>query len=334
MKFLQKICFVSALAALSASTSHNSKILVAAAKNGNSDNSSRPDFKVKECREKPAQASSGSLNARVCQGALGTGDDLHALFVKPTIEIELDAKQGNRKIKFHYDPNVITHAHQDFGGRSWYGVMIGDDENVLHIIHFKGILSGVFHLDGMVYEIIMDESGELTVIETEEVDLPPHETPDDAIPVPQEAMDEESRRNRALIRTEPPRGLQEKIIVDVLIVYTRNAECKAAGLANGCTLTDTTKAKADAKCALAIEKNNVAYSNSGINAEFRLVHTSRVSYTEQGFSNGLNHLTNKNDGQLEEVHTMRDQYGADIVAMFTAEGGSCGIGWVSRFFAN
>ena len=56
MKFLQKICFVSALAALSASTSHNSKILVAAAKNGNSDNSSRPDFKVKECKEKPTQA--------------------------------------------------------------------------------------------------------------------------------------------------------------------------------------------------------------------------------------------------------------------------------------
>merc|ERR1711862_669820 len=59
---------------------------------------------------------------------------------------------------------------------------------------------------------------------------------------------------------------------DVMVVWTKRAECKNSGLSPGCTLTTQTRANMFAKINLAVDETNTAFSLSGINTELRLVH--------------------------------------------------------------
>jgi hypothetical protein len=62
---------------------------------------------------------------------------------------------------------------------------------------------------------------------------------------------------------------------------------------------------------------NMSMTNSGIyNVTFRLVHTTKVTYTESGnFSTDLTRLAGNGDGYMDNVHVLRDQYGADLVGL-------------------
>jgi hypothetical protein len=73
-------------------------------------------------------------------------------------------------------------------------------------------------------------------------------------------------------------------------------------------------------------------ANSGINnVTFRLVHTTKVSYTETGnVATDLSRLSGSNDGYMDNVHALRDQYGADIVSLIVGTSTSaCGMGYIN-----
>ena len=76
---------------------------------------------------------------------------------------------------------------------------------------------------------------------------------------------------------------------------------------------------------------NLVYANSGVNAQLRLVYGAAVNYAENGanISGDLTAIRSTSDGVLDEVHTLRTQYGADVVTLI-GEGyrtaGACGIG--------
>jgi hypothetical protein len=70
----------------------------------------------------------------------------------------------------------------------------------------------------------------------------------------------------------------------------------------------------------------------------RLVHTYlNENYTEVGeeddfeassnYQQMLNDLTYQDDGELEEVKALRQEYGADIVDLWVDVGGACGLAW-------
>jgi hypothetical protein len=60
-----------------------------------------------------------------------------------------------------------------------------------------------------------------------------------------------------------------------------------------------------------------------------LVHSSEISYTESGDSgDDLERLTYTSDGYLDDVHTWRNQYGADLVVLFTYVNDVGGIAWL------
>ena len=107
--------------------------------------------------------------------------------------------------------------------------------------------------------------------------------------------------------------------LDVMVVYTTQAKNGQGGTASMQSLIN-----------LAITETNQAYANSDITAELRLVHQAElVGYTENGnFNTELNRLTSKGDGHIDEVHTWRDQYGADLVAMLVNSTQYCGIAWL------
>jgi peptidyl-Asp metalloendopeptidase len=108
-------------------------------------------------------------------------------------------------------------------------------------------------------------------------------------------------------------------VIDVLVVYTPAAR-QAAGGTNGIlNLID-----------LSVANANTAYSNSQVPTELRLVGTAEVSYTETNdMMTDLSRLRSTSDGYLDTVHTLRDQYKADLVSLIgTGYSGACGIGYL------
>ncbi len=108
--------------------------------------------------------------------------------------------------------------------------------------------------------------------------------------------------------------------IDVMVVYTATTRAAAGGTAAMKSLID-----------LAITETNQSYQNSGINQRLRMVHSEEVAYTETGdLSDALNCITSTTDNCLDNVHTLRNTYGADLVSFWVEDGGNaCGLGWLT-----
>lgn len=109
--------------------------------------------------------------------------------------------------------------------------------------------------------------------------------------------------------------------VDVLIVYTTDAKTAWGGAAQSNSFTAT-----------AITNFNTALTNSGVtNVNINLVYTGEILYTESGNINtDLTRFYNTSDGYLDDVHALRDMYGADICSLVTATPtNTCGLGYLN-----
>ena len=101
-----------------------------------------------------------------------------------------------------------------------------------------------------------------------------------------------------------------------MIVYSKQTAA-AAGTAIGAQIQQ------------AIDSANAAYANSGITTRLNLVHTAAVNYDESGdFNTDLNRLTSGSDGYMDEVATLRNTHGADLVSLFIENGQYCGLAWI------
>ena len=118
------------------------------------------------------------------------------------------------------------------------------------------------------------------------------------------------------------RSLQSTPVIDMMVVWTPKAECKVSDLAAGCSLTATTESNMRGLIDLAFAETNTAFTNSGINAQVRLVHAYRVSYTEASSDAFYTALKNLTDG-IGNSNSLRTQYGADAVAMIIDDPALC-----------
>ena len=102
-----------------------------------------------------------------------------------------------------------------------------------------------------------------------------------------------------------------KTRLDVLVVWTADAECAVSNMTSGCTRTAQTEANMrDTFLDLAIFETNDAYDNSGINIELNLLHAQYIEYNETSVRNARDELVRDWDGIIDEVHQMRADYGA------------------------
>ena len=109
--------------------------------------------------------------------------------------------------------------------------------------------------------------------------------------------------------------------IDVMVAYTPAARAAAVNI--------------DTFIQFAIDNAHRIYRNSGIGFRLRLVHKHQVSYTEHpNMGMDLDRLTDV-DGMMDEVHSLRDRYGADLIALIVGRSrdGTCGIAWVPDFGA-
>lgn len=179
--------------------------------------------------------------------------------------------------------------------------------------------------EGVSYQLKTTVSGEVVSEAVLNSDLPREEGPNEA---EESVSGENGYEVTADIPEENPLPVAGTDI-DILVVWTRDAECDFAGLAVGCAVTARTQAMIQSEIAFFIAEMNDAYSNSLIDLEVKLVHSYRdeSGYTESGNPlDALNDITGVGDGKLDEVHSTRAAYGADAVMLLIlgAEGESGG----------
>ncbi len=74
-----------------------------------------------------------------------------------------------------------------------------------------------------------------------------------------------------------------------------------------------------------INDANLSFINSGINARLRLAYIGKTTYTETTFDEALEHFWKKTDDYMNEVHTLRERYNADICVLLIGLTTSCGL---------
>lgn len=177
------------------------------------------------------------------------------------------------------------------------------------------VSAAVWMDDGRVFEVRPGPDGVTLVMELDSVKFDTCATgPEHAVGAgDMEPIDPASRSGGA-------RGgacSDDGSVLDVLIVYTPAAR-NAMGGTNGITSLANS----------AVAAANTAYNNSNIPTRLNLVHITEVEYTEAGFGTDLSRLRSTGDGNIDEVHALRNQYDADFVAMLSAGTGSCGIAYL------
>jgi peptidyl-Asp metalloendopeptidase len=104
---------------------------------------------------------------------------------------------------------------------------------------------------------------------------------------------------------------------DILIYYTSNVLTHYGSTATAESAILNTVAMA-----------NQGYVNSGVNIRLNVVFIGPTTYVDTGDGQlDLNNLRGTTDGYMDEVHTLRNQVGADLVHLITnSAAGLCGIG--------
>lgn len=124
--------------------------------------------------------------------------------------------------------------------------------------------------------------------------------------------------------------------IDIMVVWTKRAECMASTRSPRCTLTERTRR--DMLVGVverAVQETNDAFQKSGVLTRLNLVHAYRHPTYEDSRSSKteLNRIRNRNDGHMDDVHSKRMEYGADLVALISDLDGSCGRASINAQFA-
>jgi hypothetical protein len=217
-------------------------------------------------------------------------------------------------LDFEVEP-TRTETSADGTALLWHGHGSGPAEAEIVLSIVDGSVSGSIATEtGEFYQIVPVEGDVHVIQQVEYWGAPPI---DDGIPV------------------EPPKGAPQTVAmslpiaeaaatstVDVLVAYTPGARQRAGS-----------EAAIRSRIALAVAETNQSYLNSGMQIALRLVHAYETTYDEvSDINTSLSRLQNTSDGYLDEVHALRDQYGADMVSLWIngqgANGGVVGIGYV------
>ena len=135
-------------------------------------------------------------------------------------------------------------------------------------------------------------------------------------------------RNERRLKRTPPRGdagASEAAgdtgdVIDILVAYTPAARNAVGNI--------------DAFVRFALDSTHRVYRNSAIGLRLRLVHQHMVRYAEHpDMGVDLDHLSETGDGHMDEIHLLRDHYGADLIALFVAgaDENVCGVAWIPDF---
>ena len=263
---------------------------------------------------------------------LGKQTSRYASAADCDFDLDIQIFDGMGRTKFKPDKKACKK------GKSFVG-SVNNGKTHITLVPSKGVegafTASVTDVDtGAVYSIRPDANGDMIVVKRMQEDY--DEVEEDAI----DPMDEEGI---TLYSQEDPSGgslrgssegnnknraLQTKTTIDVLVLWTADAECGHSDLGSSCSRTAQTEANIRGLIDLAVQETNAAYDLSGVKIELRLAHAAYTDHTSSSVTSALHALTNNGDGDMDEAHSLRTQYGADVVQLITGETFSgIGVGW-------
>ncbi len=195
------------------------------------------------------------------------------------------------------------------GGFTWTGQVQDEPLSLVTLAVNEGVMAGTVLMPGAVFEISYAANGVHAVAEIDQSAFPP-----DADPIVPDLPENET------LDAVPTGVTDDGSIIDVMVVYTQLARSAAGGTTQMLNLIND-----------AINQTNSTYANSQIAQRLRLVYAAEVSYTESGIDVDLTRLRNNGDGYMDIVHTWRNTYGADEVALIVEYPYSypyCGIAYL------
>ncbi len=204
---------------------------------------------------------------------------------------------------------------------TWSGTLLdagGEADEGRFVLSYEqgAVMGAVWTQAGETFEVRSDQFGRLWAVELESKAFPPCETG------AQHEVDAGDDVDPALLAGTP--CPDDGSIIDVLVVYTPAARNAMGG-------TNSAIATANA----AIAATNTAYTASLVNSQVRLVYVGEIAYNEgSGFSQDLSRFRGTDDGFMDNVHQLRDQYQADMVALLNDNSGACGIGYIMTTLSN
>jgi hypothetical protein len=204
------------------------------------------------------------------------------------------------------------------GDRVWVGKIQGEPLSRATFTLHRGVLSGVIDRvmenGNELYEIQPDGAGRYHLFQ--------HRRSGRPVPLEPEVLTPEDDSP-----TNPPTGGESSTsspddtsTVDLLIVYSTASRVRYG------------QAGIEAKIMQAVADANSGMINSLVPVNYSLVHMAEVNYVETGsMSAALMALQRTADGIVDEVHALRDQYGADVVVMINEDTSAAGISYLMSF---
>lgn len=193
------------------------------------------------------------------------------------------------------------------------GNLDGDPNSLITLASTDGVISANLEYKGKQYHLKSDENG---IYSFEEIDQSQFPEELEAIPDGADVTGTFTDENFDVPQFDG------SYVIDVMVVYTSTARSRIGGTSQMQNMIN-----------LAVSETNVGYQRSGVTSSMRLVHTVEVNYDESnmsstsGWNSALSHLTN-NDGVIDDVHDLRNTYGADLVVMIVDSSIYCGLGWL------
>lgn len=224
--------------------------------------------------------------------------DVNLLLTADTIRVPLDDETIEFIRETHTNTNEYYHTrYTSFSGQEYAEVSILDD----NIQGYIRTLSGRYYIASVSADVLAIVRYEKTVIEE-----------------PDNMMMDTGNNNEI----EEQYGLESVVpgstpVIRVLFLYTYST----------LAMFGSQQVTLRSIVYTFLENAKNSFINSGVNAHLELAYLGSTDYdeTSHSWTQCLNHFYSQNDGYLDEVHTLRNKYSADIcVLMINKNVGLCG----------
>jgi fibronectin type 3 domain-containing protein len=197
---------------------------------------------------------------------------------------------------------------ESLGRVTWVGEFDGMPGSMVALTERNGIVAGFLDDGDRIFELMPGPDGTHRIYEIDDDALPEFGHPS----APEELGDSSGG-------SAPPTAAAS-IVQDILIVYTPASRNRWGG---------ADKIPVENRIISAVEAANQAYQNSALDLALNIVYLDEIAYVESGdMGVSLDHLRLTSDGNMDNVHTLRNTYGADLVALITEDNNYCGIAYV------
>ncbi len=160
-----------------------------------------------------------------------------------------------------------------------------------------------YNHDSHAYYLLELDKSEQIRLEGSPSIVPPNDTDVSKNKAVEPGQNESDKKKEALEKVENASSSENPETITLLIAYTSAAAEWASE--NETNINTTISAL--------MSKSQTALDNSNTSINLQLVHSFQVDYTEQDSAQDLDNLQGTDDGFMDTVHDLRDEYGADLV---------------------